>query len=121
VPARDADQGPELGSPGPETDDLPLLPESWDQFGREVEALYDSLDDLDFYKLLSVAPGASASEIKESFYDAALRFHPDRFVRHMDDELKSMIYETYKRMVEAFRVLHDPVSRRVYDAWLRTQ
>lgn len=103
------------GGPG-----LPAAPEDWDKFGREVEALYDRLEDLDFYALLGVDRVASASDIKESFYDAALRFHPDRFVRHMDDELKTMVYETYKRMAEAFRVLHDPVSRKVYDAWLKS-
>ncbi len=63
----------------------------------------------DHYKVLSIAPGASAQEIKRAFRRLAFQYHPDR---NQADQ------ETNKRMQEineAYATLSDPMKRREYD------
>lgn len=98
-----------------------LVEDSWQAVAEEVSQLHDALDELNNYELLRVPRSATASQIKEAFFQCAVQFHPDRFNRLGDDALKEQIYEIYKRMVEAFRVLHDPLLRRTYDDLIQDQ
>ncbi len=81
----------------------------------EIRALAGLLDDLDYYQLLEVAPEAPGSEVKQAYYQASRRFHPDAH-RDLDgDDQKAMI-RVSKRVTEAYQVLRDPRRRRAYDA-----
>jgi curved DNA-binding protein CbpA len=63
----------------------------------------------DYYKVLGVAPDASAEEIKEAYRRLAFQCHPDR---HQESE------EAPKKMQEineAYAILSDPITRREYD------
>ena len=95
--------------------------DAWLMFQVEVARLYDQLEALDYYELLDMEMGASSKEIKDAYFDLALKFHPDRFILHEDDQLKHEVYEVYKRLSEAFMVLIDPVSRRHYDSMLEEE
>jgi len=63
----------------------------------------------DFYKILGVAKGASATEIKKAYRKAAKDNHPDR---HPGDTAAE---KRFKEMGEAYSVLSDAEQRKQYD------
>ena len=85
---------------------------------NEIQALDRMLDRLDYYQLLEIPHQAKVAEIKSAYFERSMEFHPDRFVRHPDDQLKRRIYAVYKRVSEAFRVLSRSDTRAEYDAEL---
>jgi len=85
-----------------------------------VEELYTHLNDGSYYVFLGITPRATPSHIQEAFYRRAEKLHPDRFFSLSDLELRNQIYEVYKRVAEAYRVLENPAARKEYDAGLAT-
>src|ERR671923_600948 len=63
-----------------------------------------------YYEVLSVSTNASLSEIKRSFRNLALRYHPDK--NKNSEESK----RTFMELVEAYEVLSDENARRKYDS-----
>ncbi len=87
---------------------------AWAAFRTRVDYLHQHLADLDYFQLLDVPRGATLTQIKDAYFQRSMEFHPDRFMRLEDEELKVRNYEIYKRMTEAFRVLTQPESRAAY-------
>lgn len=67
------------------------------------------MDYKDYYKILGVARGASADDIKKAFRKLARKYHPD--VNPGDKKSE----EKFKEINEAYEVLSDPDKRRKYD------
>jgi DnaJ-class molecular chaperone len=67
------------------------------------------MDYKDYYKILGVARGASADEIKKAFRKLARKYHPD--VNPGDKKSE----EKFKEINEAYEVLSDPDKRKKYD------
>jgi curved DNA-binding protein CbpA len=80
----------------------------------EIHALARILDELDYYGLLHVAPGASVTDVKRAYFASSRRFHPDAH-RHEPEELQVAIARIAKRVTEAYSVLRDPRRRAAYD------
>ncbi|MEM7606679.1 MAG: DnaJ domain-containing protein [Myxococcota bacterium] len=74
----------------------------------------DRLDQLDYYTLLGLEPGADADAVRDGFRTFALKYHPDN---HGGAERAAQIF---RRGTEAYRVLRDPSARARYDEGLRT-
>ncbi|MEE2679329.1 MAG: J domain-containing protein [Myxococcota bacterium] len=83
----------------------------------EIQALARIMDELNYYQLMHVAPGASPREVKASYYATSRTFHPDAN-RHVSGELRRAIVEIAKRVSEAYAVLRDPRRREAYDQML---
>lgn len=66
--------------------------------------------DREYYDLLGVDTGASASEIKKAYYMKARSLHPDR---NRDDPNAN---ENFQKVGTAYVVLSDPQKRKTYDA-----
>jgi molecular chaperone DnaJ len=66
----------------------------------------------DFYEVLSVKREASIEEIKASYRQSALKWHPDRNPVNKDEaEIK------FRECTEAYSVLSDPQKRQIYDTY----
>ena len=63
----------------------------------------------DYYKILGVAKGASADDIKKTYRKLARKYHPDVNPGDKSAEAK------FKEINEAYEVLSDPDKRKRYD------
>ena len=80
----------------------------------EIKALARIMDELDYYQLMDVEPGASPREVKEYYYSTSRNFHHDAN-RHVVGDLRAAILEIAKRVTEAYAVLRDPRRREAYN------
>ncbi|MCZ6540637.1 MAG: molecular chaperone DnaJ [Nitrospinae bacterium] len=63
----------------------------------------------DYYEILGADRTASESELKKSYRQMALKYHPDKNPDNKGAE------ERFKEAAEAYEVLRDPEKRKVYD------
>lgn len=63
----------------------------------------------DYYEILGISKGASASEIKKAYRKKAIEFHPDK------NPGDSKAEEQFKKAAEAYEVLSDPDKKARYD------
>jgi molecular chaperone DnaJ len=63
----------------------------------------------DYYEILGVNRNASESELKKSYRQLALKFHPDK------NQGDPAAEEKFKEAAEAYEVLKDPEKRQTYD------
>ena len=63
----------------------------------------------DYYKVLGVAKGANADEIKKSYRKLARKYHPDA------NKGDAKAEERFKEISEAYNVLSDDKRRKEYD------
>jgi curved DNA-binding protein CbpA len=84
------------------------------QFLIEVETLAAVLDQLDYYGVLKLAPGAGAADVKAAYYRESRAFHPDRFAAVESAELRALVGRIYRRINEAYTVLRDDRKRERY-------
>src|SRR5262249_51133792 len=64
---------------------------------------------LNYYDILGVNYRASKDEIKKSFRNLALRYHPDKNKNSADSKNRFM------QIIEAYEILSDETARREYD------
>lgn len=71
-----------------------------------------NVDSEDYYKVLGVDRNATDKDISKAYRKLALQFHPDK---NPDD--RDRAEEQFKKVSEAYEVLHDPEKRKLYDAY----
>ncbi len=83
----------------------------------EVRTLAKLVDELNYYQLLELAPGAPASAVKLAYYAASRKLHPDAN-RQLTGPDREALERIAKRISEAYQVLRDQRRRQAYDAQL---
>ncbi len=98
----------------------PITPEvSVHTLASDLEELLARLQEAtSFYEVLKVEPGASAEEIKNSYYALARRYHPDRFHKEAGTPLHASVESAFAKIAQAYVTLSDPGQRSAYDAKL---
>jgi curved DNA-binding protein CbpA len=81
----------------------------------EVEALHAVVDNLDYYSLFKLKPGAPIPEVEKAFAAQSKVFHPDRFFGVRDPQFLKKVTHIYKKVSEAYQVLKDPELKKMYD------
>ena len=77
----------------------------------EVRTLAKLVDELSYYQLLELAPGAPASAVKQAYYAASRKLHPDAN-RHLAGADRELLERIAKRISEAYQVLRDQRRRQ---------
>lgn len=65
----------------------------------------------DHYQVLGVDCNVSDGDLAKTYKKLALKYHPDKSDQHQDNSSA----ENFKRITEAYNVLHDPARRKCYD------
>jgi curved DNA-binding protein CbpA len=113
APAPPAESRPEPEK-APEPPEEPVVPDDVQASIRETLEIHGRLGELDYYQLLGVARTAGDEEIKKAYFKMARRFHPDRFGRHADAELREKIEAVFDAVSKAYRTLISRDKRAMY-------
>jgi len=70
------------------------------------------------YEVLAVTRSASATEIKNAYYQLARHYHPDRFRNQADEQLYTRVESAFARITQAYETLKDEKHRSNYDSKL---
>jgi curved DNA-binding protein CbpA len=85
------------------------------EFWGHVDALVDRLSSVNYFELLGVAPDAKPLAIRDAYYQALRRYHPDRYVaRERAAERQRKLALICARIGEAYRTLSNPTRRAAY-------
>lgn len=95
----------------------PPLDQAVSREHEELLALYESMKarDMDYYELFNLKNSATFNEIKETYYQYAKKFHPDRLGESSNPELRERANFVFARINKAFEVLSNEDKRRQYD------
>jgi|GEM_PF-2477975 len=93
--------------------DAPGIPE---KDKKIILYLSENLDRLNYYNLLNISPAATAKDVKQAYYVASRRFHPDVYFGKDTGSYKPLMDKIFKRVNQAVSVLGNANSRREYDA-----
>jgi DnaJ-class molecular chaperone len=80
-------------------------------FATHVTTLAASLDRISYYQLLGISHDTPADEVKRAYHRVAGIYHPDAH-RMADEQVKQCLHMIFKRMSEAYRILHDYGRRK---------
>lgn len=80
-----------------------------------VERACGVLDQVDYYRLLSISSAASSEEIRVAYYKLAASLHPDVHGVDVDADYRSKLTAVFSRVVEAYKVLSESEMRARYD------
>ncbi|VDP77454.1 unnamed protein product [Echinostoma caproni] len=72
----------------------------------------------DPYQVLGVTSNATAEEIRSAYYEQSKRVHPDRSNAENSNRASS---EAFLRLSDAYSLLSNPSSRRMYDQYVASQ
>jgi len=80
------------------------------------EAIYEAVElrkrmgTLDHRRLFGLSAAAGEADVKKAYFAMARRFHPDRFGRDLDPEMKKKIDELFDRITKSYKALSVPAG-----------
>ncbi|NNC15394.1 tetratricopeptide repeat protein [Corallococcus exiguus] len=83
---------------------------------RDIIEMERSLERMDHHAVLGVARGASPQEVKQAYYNASRRFHPDRYFGKNLGSFRARLERIFKRLTDAHNALSRQEPTRAPDA-----
>jgi len=83
-----------------------------------LRLFWQSLETKSYYEILGAAPDADADAIQVAFHSFSRVYHPDEHVESSPDAME-IAADIFKRAVEAYRCLSQPLTRERYDRGLK--
>jgi curved DNA-binding protein CbpA len=108
---------------GEEKDEEPTDPSELEAIEKAREDIKRKLhysDNADYYEILEISRQATTGEIKAAYYQLAKKFHPDRYRKVEDPELRSNLEHLFARITQAYETLSENGSRSAYNMKLRS-
>ncbi|MCY1014808.1 J domain-containing protein [Pyxidicoccus sp. MSG2] len=81
---------------------------------KEIIELERALDALDHFAVMGLKPGASPADVKQAYYNASRRFHPDRYFGKNLGSFRARMERIFRRLTDAHNVLTQPDKREAY-------
>lgn len=81
---------------------------------KEIIDLERALDGLDHFAILGLRPGAPAAEVKQAYYNASRRYHPDRYFGKNLGSFRARMERIFRRLTDAHNVLTQQDKRDAY-------
>ncbi len=81
---------------------------------KQVEAKAKVVDTENLFAVLGVPATATKDQIKEAYFQAAKRYHPDRIASMGLEALRPEVEKIFRRISEAYGTLYDDKQREVY-------
>jgi curved DNA-binding protein CbpA len=88
---------------------------------EEVNALLVLAASSDYYEMLGIGRLSDPADVKRAYYALAKRFHPDRFLRTVDDATRSRVENAFAEIARAYETLRDPRERAAYNSRLNAR
>jgi len=85
---------------------------------KMIEDMYSRHKDLGYYGVLGIKQYAATADIKNAYYNAAKRFHPDKHFYLLSEDLKGKLSDIFAYITEAYATLSSSEKRIQYDRQL---
>jgi tetratricopeptide (TPR) repeat protein len=85
-----------------------------EQMRKAIELKAKVVDAQDLYSVLDLQPSAGKEQVKQAYFDAAKRFHPDRLTSLGLESLRGEVEKIFRRVSEAYGTLYDDARREEY-------
>ena len=90
------------------------------QVAAGLDKVWARFDKLSYYQLLELDQAAVPHEVKARFHQRSLMLHPDRHrnIKINHPPVYNRVNAIYKRVLEAYQTLSDPLKRPLYESML---
>jgi tetratricopeptide (TPR) repeat protein len=89
-----------------------------DERRLEIEEAWEGRKSRTHFEVLGLERSATATEVKEAYFQLAKRFHPDAHHSENLGDLRDKLEAVFIRLGEAYEVLRDAEKRGEYEAWI---
>lgn len=81
---------------------------------REILDFEIAIETKNHFELFGLKPTATATEVRDAFYELSRKFHPDRFFKRNIGSFRARIEVAFRKLSQAHEVLTDDVKRAAY-------